>query len=275
MITTNMKFKITLLLILITSMICPQPARSQAFSADEKIDYEVYYHLAPLWFNIVHGSTRVDTEAIKKHKAFKITTTLATHDNYKFVGAIHDTIQAWLNQKTLHPLYLLQIAHEGNSYNAQTTFDYKVPKNGKYGVQITINGKHGETQRSFSDPKQFFDIISFMFTLRNEMNSYTLKTNETHHVNLLFDDGIYPLTWSYLGTENITLKNKETYNCIHLKIETVSGRFFDKGEYVSMWLSNDSNFIPIMVETKLKLGSIKMMMSHTSNLKYQLNRVIK
>mgnify|MGYP002756385102 FL=1 len=50
-----------------------------------------------------------------------------------------------------------------------------------------------------------------------------------------------------------------------------SGRIFKEKEGVTMWVTNDQNHIPVEMEAKLLVGSLKASISGYSNLKYNLD----
>ncbi|QLH30932.1 MAG: DUF3108 domain-containing protein [Candidatus Parvibacillus calidus] len=51
---------------------------------------------------------------------------------------------------------------------------------------------------------------------------------------------------------------------------TIEGKVFEKGNTMKMYISEDENQIPLMVETSLKVGNVKVILKSYKNLRYSL-----
>jgi hypothetical protein len=69
----------------------------------------------------------------------------------------------------------------------------------------------------------------------------------------------------YIGKDKITLKNGKTYNCLKVKPLLAEGKMFEKGEGMTIWIKNNKNHIPLMIESKLKIGSLKAQFTKVEN----------
>ena len=54
----------------------------------------------------------------------------------------------------------------------------------------------------------------------------------------------------------------------------IKGKVFEGGEKMTIWITDDSNHIPVRVETSLTVGSIKMDLMHYKNLKHPLTSLV-
>ena len=69
--------------------------------------------------------------------------------------------------------------------------------------------------------------------------------------------------------------DKSVYDCLKIKPAFVDSQLFEDGEMMTLYLSDDKNKIPIMIEAKLKIGSIKAYLVESNNLLYPLKSKIK
>ena len=75
----------------------------------------------------------------------------------------------------------------------------------------------------------------------------------------------------------IKYAGKETVNTKYGKISTIKlqplllkGNTFKGGEDMTVWVTDDSNHIPVKIESKLSVGKIKVDLVQHENLKYPL-----
>jgi hypothetical protein len=77
-----------------------------------------------------------------------------------------------------------------------------------------------------------------------------------------------------LGKEVIKTELGE-YNCIKFKPALIPGTIFKAGDEMIVWVSDDKNRIPLLVETPILVGSIKAKVQVIKNNKYPLSSLIK
>ncbi|MDY6121790.1 MAG: DUF3108 domain-containing protein [Porphyromonas sp.] len=76
----------------------------------------------------------------------------------------------------------------------------------------------------------------------------------------------------YKGKEVLSIGQKGKYNTLRFVIDIGSDKFSSSNESMEVWISDDSNHIPIQLKSKLKLGAGVAVLQSTSGLKYPLNR---
>ena len=79
---------------------------------------------------------------------------------------------------------------------------------------------------------------------------------DTIPIKILMDDRIYNLYVRFLGTERVKVggKKREAYVFSPLLVQ---GDVFKGGEGMKIWVSKDEKRIPLMVEAKILVGSVK------------------
>ncbi|HQJ91114.1 MAG TPA: DUF3108 domain-containing protein, partial [Paludibacteraceae bacterium] len=75
--------------------------------------------------------------------------------------------------------------------------------------------------------------------------------------HVMFNDSVYTIYGKILKEEMIENRNGREYNCLKCSATVVSGTMFEEGEPVYVWITNDERQIPILVESKISVGSVK------------------
>ena len=75
---------------------------------------------------------------------------------------------------------------------------------------------------------------------------------------MVIDNDVFNLFIRYLGKEDIKLhKDTKTYSTIKFSVMLVEGTLFTGGEDMTIWVTDDGNRVPVMVEAKILIGSVK------------------
>jgi hypothetical protein len=77
-----------------------------------------------------------------------------------------------------------------------------------------------------------------------------------------------------MGKEDVKTKYGK-FNAIKFKVLLIPGTIFKGGEDMTVWVSDDSNQIPVRIESQILIGSIKVDMTSFKNLRYPLGGVVK
>ena len=99
------------------------------------------------------------------------------------------------------------------------------------------------------------DMLSAFYHLRS-LSPEQLKVGDVINLNVWIDDESFPFRLKVVGVENIKTKFGRV-NCLKIIPSVMSGRVFKDKEGVSLWVTNDSNHIPIAIQAQLVVGSIK------------------
>ena len=68
---------------------------------------------------------------------------------------------------------------------------------------------------------------------------------------------IHDIYIRYLGKERIKNRDGRKFDCLKFKPLLVEGTIFESGEDMTVWVTDDQNRVPIIVEAKILIGSVK------------------
>ena len=98
-------------------------------------------------------------------------------------------------------------------------------------------------------------MISSFYKLRNHDIS-KLKKGDELKLMMFFDSETYDFRMRYLGDEVIDSKFGKI-KCHKFRPLVQSGRVFEAEESLTVWVTADSNKIPIRIKADLAVGSLK------------------
>lgn len=139
----------------------------------------------------------------------------------------------------------------------------------KYYDEVLFNRKENfvitKRKGKVKVPENTVDILSAFYYARRTMFS-DLKQGDVLKIDTYFDDGIFTLEIRYKGTETIKTKMGKV-NCLKFCPVVEPGRIFDTENDVTIWISNDKNFLPVRIQFDLIVGSLKCDLIEYQNLK--------
>lgn len=140
----------------------------------------------------------------------------------------------------------------------------------KYYDEVLFNRKENtvvsKRKGNIPVPENTMDILSALYYARNN-NFKNLKQGDMITLDTYFDDGMFTLQIRYKGNETIKT-NFGKVNCLKFSPVVEPGRIFDTQDDVTIWISNDNNFIPVRIQFDLFVGSVKADLVKYENLKY-------
>jgi hypothetical protein len=110
------------------------------------------------------------------------------------------------------------------------------------------------------------DVLSAIYHARNiDFDRY--KPGDKIPLTLFLENQVYPVYIRYLGREKIKTRTG-TFNTIKFKPLLIEGTIFKGGEKMEVWVSDDDNRIPVMINTPILVGSIRVLLKSYRNLKH-------
>lgn len=176
---------------------------------------------------------------------------------------MRESFQSYLDKETLKPIWFERKSHEGG-YEAHEVYSYDHKEKRVYSA--TGNSNRSFKQDTLILPHCGFDVLTMIYYARN-LDFSSVKINETLPVTVVIDNAFYNLYIRYLGKEVIETKNKEKYRCIKFSALLVDGTIFKGGEDLFVWVTDDKNRIPVFVQAKILIGSVKAYLNNAEGIR--------
>lgn len=239
------------LIILALSLSFSLFAQKNKFQPIEKLVYSGYYNLGFIW--VKAGRVEMTLTKSPKYPNAQILNAVGSSlPSWDWVFTIRDTLTSHFDQNTFIPYEFSRKAHEGNYHK---TFDYKF----NYKDSVVHGKQHRRERTPTRDTIKLlpdtYDMLSVAWKVR-ELDFDRYKKNDLIPIKILIDSKIYSLYVRYHGIEKTKVggAKKECYVFSPLLVE---GEVFKGGENMKIWVSKDEYRLPVLVEAKILVGSVK------------------
>lgn len=236
----------------------------EPFIIGERVDYEVFYNWGFIWVNAGEVSFSVKPGHYEGKPVYHFLSEGNSKPSYDWLYKVRDTYESKVTVDQFQPLWFKRDTFEGK-FKVDEEYHYMPEKNK---VAFTLQDSDNPLVKDTLDIKPCsFDVITMVYYARTlDFSKY--KPGDKIPINVLIDGEAHNLYIRYLGTEVIETREKKKFDCIKFKPLLVEGSIFQGGEDMTVYVTNDNNKIPILVEAKIIVGSIKAYLTKTSNIKH-------
>lgn len=176
---------------------------------------------------------------------------------------VEDHYESFINYNTgLPSFYVRNVQEGGYTQHFETVFNHS-------NQTLILTDKEKNNSRVEKSVKGVQDMLSAFYYLRS-MDPGELKIGSVKKLNVWIDDEMFPFQIKVVGSENIRTKFG-TINALKIVPQVMSGRVFKDKEGVTLWVSNDKNYIPLAIKAELAVGSLKASIDSLKNVKYPLS----
>jgi hypothetical protein len=119
-----------------------------------------------------------------------------------------------------------------------------------------------------------YDMLSAVYFTRT-IDLANLKTDVKTPVWVVIDDAYFAVQIRSLGKEILKTKDGVKYRCIKIGAKMVQGTIFRGEEDVMIWVTDDENKIPVYIEAKIIVGTVKAYLIETKGLKNPVTSLVR
>lgn len=257
---------IVLSLLFSTSVWAQCPVKDNAFKAGEKLSYDLYFK-----YGLIHKKAGISTLSIKEEtfngeNAYKMTLEAKTIGMAKKIISINDTINSYMTNELI-PLAFIKNAHEGDDYTQEwATYNYNTKP-----IKIQVKRIRNEVLRfdeTLTTDSCIYDMLSIIYYLRT-FDFSTMNKGDITSVSYISGRKLTNMDIEYKGMERMDANNKK-YTCIKLVLSVNEKGFENKKEAMTVYITNDENRIPIRIDSKLKVGSTRIIMNNYTGTRHEV-----
>jgi hypothetical protein len=241
-----------------------------AFQSGESIIYDAYYNWGLIWVQAGEINFKVSETKANNQELFEFSTSGNTLSSYEWLYKVHDKYTSTVNKENFRPLKADRNTYEGG-YFAYEKYNFNYKKGHLYSQ--VVNSKKAITTDTLTLKSCMFDVLSAVYYVRCT-NFSNMKKNETLPFAMVIDGQIFNTHLRFLGRETITDKQKRTYKAIKFSALLMEGTIFKGGEDLFVWVTDDENHLPILIEAKILIGAVKGYLRTSSGLKYPMTSLI-
>ncbi len=242
------------------------PVENMSFGRGEKLTYEVSYNWGFLWVKAGEVSFKTDTITINNKLYFHLKSTGRSYSFYDWFFKVRDSFTSVADTQTLLPVEFHRKTSEGN-YKVDNSYIFDRVNNQL--ISSTKNSKKKLTTDTLNLQPCTFDVLSAVYYTRT-IDFADKKPGDEIFIKFIVDGELYEIPVKYLQKEVIKNRDGFSYNCIKFSAKLVPGTIFEEGKEVFVWVTDDDNKIPILVEASIIVGSVKAYLTEYQNIKHKL-----
>ena len=237
---------------------------NETFNVGEEITYKIYYNLNFIWLPAGEVTFRIKENETHYH----ISAAGRTYPSYEWFFKVRDYFETYVDKNTMLPDTFVREVNEGSftMYN-KMVFDQE---------NKTITSTKGKTKENTKTEVVDFDgcmhdIMSIVYCMRNKFFDKNEKGKKMP-IEVALDGEVYPLKVVYSGdVKNKKVKGQGRFNLHQFDPEVIAGSVFNENAKMKVWVSADENKIPVLIESPVSVGSVKVVLKDHKNLKYELS----
>lgn len=224
------------------------------FQAGEVLQYDLHIKVG---ISTKGGYATLSTRQVTYDgkDAYKMTLTSSSQGFARKLFKLDDTLSCIMT-KELVPLAYMKDAHEAGDYTKERV-GYSYPGNG---TVKTRSIRHKNDNFKFDETLQFngctYDLLSIVFYART-LDYSTMKKGDKVSVDFVSGRKKMSMQIIHDGTEREKAGDGKKYDCIKLVLKISDDAFENSEEAMKVYITNDSNRLPIRMDSKLKIGSTK------------------
>lgn len=239
---------------------------NKSFVGGETLVYKMYYNLGLLWipagevvFSVAESYDHYELKAVGK-----------TYKSYESIFKVNDYFYSKVDKTTMLPRNFVRIVEEGN-YRLYDSVSFDQKRN----IAVSYHGKTKDVAKTQTHRLNgcMQDLMSNLYYMRN-VDLSMMKKGDQIGTKMFFDKTVYPISIGYGGKVVKDVKGMGDFKAIKIIPNVVEGNVFKKGDQITVWVSDDRNRIPLMIESPISIGSVKAVLISHSGLKYSLDAKI-
>jgi len=239
----------------------PCNMENDVFEAGEEIVYKIYYNWNFVWI----AAGEVTFKVYDRGNEFHIAARGRTYSSYEWFFKVRDSYDSYIDKENLLPRISIRDVHEGKyeRYD-KVTFD----QNANTAVSLRGKTKEDAETEAFNVDVCMHDVLSIIYYMRN-LDFNNMSKGDEVPVKIFMDRETFPLKVKYKGTQkNTKIKGMGRFRTHKFTPQLIVGEVFKEGDEMSVYISNDKNKIPLLIESPVSVGSVKVVLKSYKGLKY-------
>lgn len=238
------------------------PEGNESFKDGEELVYKIYYNLNFIWV----AAGEVTFKVFDEGKQFHYQALGRTYSSYEWFYTVKDDYNSWVDKGSYLPNYSERNVQEGKyTIFEKISFDHSARKSTVWRAK-----KRGqqETQTEHNIKSDAHDVLSVLYYLRT-LEFQDKKEGYAVPFTVFMDKEEFPLSMRYMGKDSKKkVHGMGHYRTLQFQPEVIVGNVFSEDSKMKVWVSDDANKIPLLIETPISVGSVKMVMKSYKGLKF-------
>lgn len=233
------------------------------FKSGEKITYRAVYNWGFIWINAGDVEFLVLDTVLQGKQVTHFKSQGWSLKQYDWFFKVRDRFESIIDS-SFQPIWFERDTYEGG-FMVYNRYDFYPDKKS---VVIASQTSDRPFELDTLELKNCtFDVLSAIYYCRTlDFDSY--KKGDKIPLTMAIDNDVFDLYIRYLGRERLLTHDGKVYNTIRFSAMLVEGTIFKGGEDLNVWVTDDRNRVPLLVEAKILVGSVKAVITGMEGLMY-------
>ncbi len=246
-----------------------------AFGNGEELSYTVAYRakLIPN-ISVMRVTLRTLDEDVAGKPHYHIVGNGKTTNFVKGFFKVNDTYHSWLNAATMMPTRMTSdIQEDDYRFKATYTYDWNT---------LTVNTMRrnekweADKYASFPLTPESGDALSLFYRLR-QIDVSKLVQGKAYRLDLVLNEKTKPIFYKFVGREDVKVRKNGTFKALKFTctLATSDDTTYEDGMEFTVWISDDENKIPLMIDSPIRVGSVRVTLNDGAKVLHPLTSQIK
>jgi hypothetical protein len=217
---------------------------TRAFSVGEKLVFSVDYGIINAGYATL---TVTDSAVVNGRPCYHIVSKANSNDFFTSFYRVNDVVESFIDMDGLFSWKFTKKLEEGK-YRADQIVLYDQKAHVAYMQTTTRRGTKADT---LAIPPYVQDVLSALYYVR----TLDLVVGKSAFVDNHSERKIYPLEVNVHKREKVTVPAGK-FDCLKVEPFLKSAGIFNNEGQLIVWLTNDDRKIPVLMKTKVMIGSI-------------------
>lgn len=234
------------------------------FKDGEELIYKIYYNFESIW--IPAGEVHFKVKEYEDKYAFSVDGT--TYASYNWFFKVKDHYQAMVDKESLLPMTAEREVVEGSYQRYEkVVFDHRL----KAAMSTLGKTKEKTTTKQISLSTCVHDLLSVVYFTRN-VDVDRMTPGSSFPLKIYLNRKTYDVQISYIGVDKQkTIRGLGDYRTKVFRPELLNSHVFKKGDEMTVWVTDDKNKLPLMIESDVSVGKVKVILKSYKDLRYDLD----
>lgn len=231
-----------------------KPMPNKAFTYGEKLNYRVHYGL--LNGGSAYFEVGEKPEMVNDRQTYHIKVNGNSTGLVDKMFNVRDEFESYMDVEALVPWKATKKVKEGNYRDSDfIIFDHR---------RRIASSRRGQ----LAIPEGTKDLISAIYYARS-LDMTNAKVGDVFPVTFYLDHQNYEFRFKFVGRETIKT-DLGKFKALKVMPQVVSGRVFKDEDAITMWVTDDENKVPLLVQSSIWVGSLKVSIKEMSGIRNPL-----
>ncbi|HMM12131.1 MAG TPA: DUF3108 domain-containing protein [Bacteroidales bacterium] len=229
---------------------------NKAWDTGEFLRFRVYYN-SMLTGNVTAGEATIEVKSTSRRffgrEVWHIEAHGRTKGAFNWFFKVKNRYESFVDKEAVIPYLFIRRTREGSYVKDDDVYFYPQQR-----LAVSKSARK-------PIPENVHDFVSALYYMRTlDLDDFDKEGN--YYLDFFLDDSVYNSKILYLGREEIKI-GLGTFRCLKIAPMMATGNVFADAYPMFVWVTDDENHLPLLAESKVIVGSVKMELVEVRNLR--------